>query len=389
MVEAPVEQADSTPVPMPIAKLTGFDLWKLAFRGAKYVVAPMVDQSALAWRMLCRKHGAQLCYTPMFHSKVFAEQEAYRAREWATCSEDRPLVVQFCGNDPETLLAAAKLVENDCDAVDINLGCPQGIAKKGFYGSYLQDEWDLISRMVGILHKNLRVPVTCKIRIFPEVEKTIRYAKMLQEAGCQLLTVHGRIREQKQQATGLADWDQIKAVKEALDIPVFANGNILYHEDIEDCLEYTGVEGVMTAEGNLYNPFIFEPGRHLNFVAAREYMEMVRRHDAITSHARGHLFKIFAPAISVHPDLRTSLGNATGIEEILQSGEALCKAVEADYAKAKAEADPCINDMTRHWFCQPHLRSLAAPLPTKHSKRPQCHGDESLEPSAKQPKTMH
>jgi tRNA-dihydrouridine synthase 1 len=172
---------------------------------------------------------------------------------------DRPLTVQFCSNDPDDFLNAAKHVAPFCDAVDLNLGCPQGIARRGHYGSFLQEEPDLIARMIRKLHEELDVPVTAKMRILETREATLAYAKTLLDAGASIITVHGRRREQKGHNTGLADWSMIRFLRENLpkETVIFANGNVLQREDIEACLRETGADGVMSAEGNLHDPTIF------------------------------------------------------------------------------------------------------------------------------------
>ena len=94
---------------------------------------------------------------------------AYRQDVTSLGCLSRPLLVQFCANDPETLLAAARQVEHQCDAVDINLGCPQRIARRGHYGAFLMDDWDVIAALVRTLADNLSVPVTCKVAPAPSL----------------------------------------------------------------------------------------------------------------------------------------------------------------------------------------------------------------------------
>ena len=273
------------------------------------ILAPMVDQSEFvciffarhsgsfgrltnlkAWRLLTRsymKDGPSqdlIAYTPMLHSRMFAETASIRARHFQptraglsvhptnTSDEsqtdvyldgdpscDRPLFVQFCANSPDELLDAAKYVAPYCDAVDLNLGCPQGIAKRGNYGAFLQEHQDLIYKLINKLHVALDVPVTAKIRILETKEKTLEYAKMVLSAGASIITVHGRVRDQKGHKTGLADWTVLRYLRENLphDTVLFANGNILRYEDLQRCLDETGADGVMSAEGNLCDPSIF------------------------------------------------------------------------------------------------------------------------------------
>uniref|UniRef100_A0A7M5V293 tRNA-dihydrouridine(16/17) synthase [NAD(P)(+)] n=1 Tax=Clytia hemisphaerica TaxID=252671 RepID=A0A7M5V293_9CNID len=154
---------------------------------------------------------------------------------------------QFCANDPEKFADACELAEPHCDGVDLNLGCPQVIAARGHYGAFLMEEWERVENIIRTACARIKKPITCKIRVYESIEKTVEYAKRLERAGAKIITVHGRRREQRGPLTGIASWDHIKAVKEAVSVPVFANGNIQYLRDVEKCIEYTKVDAVMSA----------------------------------------------------------------------------------------------------------------------------------------------
>jgi tRNA-dihydrouridine synthase 1 len=232
-----------------------------------------------------------LAYTPMLHSRLFKETTKFRDTHFQPTRDslashqvsstawldgnpkiDRPLFVQFCSNDPDDLLDAAHYVAPHCDAVDLNLGCPQGIARSGHYGAFLQEDWGLIYKLINKLRRELSIPVTAKFRILESKERTLEYAKMILSAGASIITVHGRRREQKGHNMGLADWSYIRYLRDNLppETVIFANGNILNRDDLQSCLDATGADGVMSAEGNLSDPTIFAvpppPG-----TAEREY----------------------------------------------------------------------------------------------------------------------
>ncbi|RAK78451.1 tRNA-dihydrouridine synthase family protein [Aspergillus fijiensis CBS 313.89] len=276
------QNAPTTLTSEPKTKLLGRDFYK-SIGSPKYIIAPMVDRSEFAWRMLTRsflppeEQKQILAYSPMYHARLFREQPNVRAQHFhptraAAGKEgdeslfldgnpaiDRPLFVQFCANDPDDFLEAARHVAPYCDAVDLNLGCPQGIAKRGHYGAFLQEDWDLIYKLINRLHTELPIPVTAKFRIQETKEKTLEYAKMILSAGASIIAVHGRRREQKGHNTGVADWSYIRYLRDNLppETVIFANGNNLNYDDLDRCLEATGADAVMSAEGNLSDPSIF------------------------------------------------------------------------------------------------------------------------------------
>ena len=289
-----------------------------------------------------------LAYTPMIHARMFIEKVKFRDHHFqATRSElvspppwgspispsdlyldgnpktDRPLFVQFCANSPDELLEAAKYVQPFCDAVDLNLGCPQGIAKRGRYGAFLQEDWDLVYKLINKLHIHLDVPVTAKMRILETKEKTLEYAKVIVSAGASAITVHGRHRDQKGHKTGLADWSTIRYLRDNLpsETVIFANGNILQYEDIGVCLKETGADGVMSAEGNLHDPTIFakppdishegqdywrgrdNKGGYRMDAVFRRYMDILYQHVMeIPPPFRKPLFPDSEPSIEVFPN---------------------------------------------------------------------------------------
>ena len=328
----------------PQNKPRGYELYDFLGK-PKTIVAPMVDQSELAFRLLTKRYGADLTYSPMINSNCFVKEAAlaYRQREFSSCPADTNMILQFCGNNPEAMVEAARMVEQSgCKAIDLNLGCPQGIARKGHYGSFLMEDRPLILSLIRAMDEHISVPITAKIRIFPDPLHTLEYARSLVDAGAALLGVHGRLREAKGSSPGEADWEQIRMVKEALNVPVFANGNIWSYEDIDVCLKATGCEAVMSADSLLWEPRLFSnptrgmlSGRHfqINCAAARvegvqtalEYLDICSTHKTQLNQIKSHLFKMTHHSLQVHTDMREriSQANAEGYVAMLETYRAL------------------------------------------------------------------
>jgi tRNA-dihydrouridine synthase 1 len=343
----------------------------------------MVDQSEEAFRLLCREFGTTLAYTPMLHSRMMIESEGYMATNFTSSSTDRPVIAQFCGNDPDILLRAARMVEDAVDAVDINLGCPQGIARRGHYGSFLLEETDLLVRMVSALHTGLKVPVTCKVRVLPTWEATLNLVKALEGAGCSLLTVHGRTRTNMKQSITAVDWDIIKRIKQHVSIPVVANGGVGCFEDVEACLRYTGCDAVMTSEALLENPGLLSdniptsgplyeqavrmgvpPPRVNQLELALRYLDLAERCKTEWGIVKAHVFKMLFGVWRCFPEIRARLN--FGMHDI----QAMREAVMEAQARYRAEILPQIVDVGSDIASSSHSASATATLSTGAADMP-------------------
>ena len=340
------------------------------------VVAPMVDQSDLPFRMLCRKYGANLCYTPMIHSKLVLSSKAYREKFTGTWIEsDRPLIAQLCGSDPEAMLEAARLVEPHVDGIDINCGCPQGIAKRGDYGAFLLEQEEKLLKLVTHLLKHLKVPLTIKVRLLPDPETNPHklndpshvpfdtpaaslalYGKLV-DAGIHLLTIHGRTRKQKQDLTGHSDWETIRKAVDLYGsrIPIFANGSIETYGDVEECLNTTNCDGIMASESLLEYPPIFynipqNPTRTIGRLQlAREYFDLAKEYPPEQGGQGSGLKCIRA---HLHRFLHKDLQNDVGFRKKIVSDKTLEELEESVNicSRKHAEDNHLVGDESLSWY---------------------------------------
>lgn len=222
-------------------------------------LAPMAGVTDLAFRMVCREEGAALTYTEMISAKALVYGDKKTKALLTLAADEHPAAVQIFGSEPEIMGEAAKLaVElSGADILDINMGCPVGKIAGSGDGSALMLDPDKAARIVEAAVKSCGVPVTAKIRKGWDKGNVnaVEFAKTLEGAGVSAIAVHGRTRTQMY--SGVADWDIIRAVSGAVNVPVMANGDIFTAEDAKRALIYTGAAMAMIGRGAFGNPWLF------------------------------------------------------------------------------------------------------------------------------------
>ncbi|KAA6340369.1 putative tRNA-dihydrouridine synthase [termite gut metagenome] len=228
-------------------------------------LAPMEDVTDPAFRLMCKRFGADMVYTEFISSDALVRAVNKTERKLAVSDEERPVAIQIYGKETDTMTEAARIAaEAHPNVIDINFGCPvKKVAGKGAGAGMLQD----IPKMLEITRSVVNavdLPVTVKTRLGWDAEHKVivELAERLQDCGIAALTIHGRTRAQMY--TGEADWTQIGEVKNnpRMHIPIIGNGDITTPQRAKECFDRYGVDAVMIGRGSIGRPWIFKEVKH-------------------------------------------------------------------------------------------------------------------------------
>lgn len=222
----------------------------------KLMLAPLAGINDTAFRMLCRRKGADLCFTGMVSSEALVRATGEVIEDLGYFAEDKPLAVQLFGSESDVMARAVSIIEGYCDIIDLNVGCPDSNIMKQGAGAALLKNHGRIASIVRAMRSRTKKPLTVKIRSgfsHPSADETLKLARLIQKEGADAITIHPRTA--KQRYSGKADWRIIASVHASLQIPVIGNGDVKSREDIK---AMQGIaDSVMIGRAAMHDPSIF------------------------------------------------------------------------------------------------------------------------------------
>ncbi|MBS3149006.1 tRNA dihydrouridine synthase DusB [Candidatus Woesearchaeota archaeon] len=262
------------------------------------VLSPMSGVTDVAFRALCRKYGAALTYTEFVSGTAIIRGNVQSLRMIKTDPIEKPVAVQLFGANVDDVVEAARRMEETFDIIDVNCGCPAWKVIKTGAGSELLKKPQGIASFINKLSSAVNKPVTVKIRIGIDDQSinAVEVAKLAEDAGAAAIAIHGRT--QKQGYSGQANWDIIKQVKDAVNVPVIGNGDVFSPETFKMRLDQSGVDYIMIARGAIGNPFIFTQIN--DFLKDGKYVQGNRVKQFFEFFELAKKYKIPYPSIQTH-----------------------------------------------------------------------------------------
>jgi tRNA-dihydrouridine synthase B len=257
------------------------------------VLAPMSGVTDMPFRRLVKRAGAGLVVSEMIASRAMVHAARKTMKMATHCADEYPISVQLAGCEPDVMAEAARINEDfGATIIDINMGCPVKKVTNGDAGSALMRDLGLASKLLEVTVKAVNIPVTLKMRTGwdDDTRNAPQLAKIAEDCGIQAIAVHGRTRCQFYK--GRADWPFIASVKDAVNIPVFGNGDVVSVDDAKKLLEDSGADGILVGRGTYGRPWFLnqishylKSGERLADPTVEAQMEIVLEHfDAIVLH---------------------------------------------------------------------------------------------------------
>ncbi len=245
-----------------------------------FFLAPLAGYTDLPFRSVVKKFGCDLTFSEMINVNAIAFNNEKTKKMMIKSPIETPYAIQIAANNIENAIKAVEIINeiDEIDAIDINLGCPVNKARRsGFGGVLLKDEnKELLKEIVKAIIKTSKKIVSAKMRLgFDEIVAVDR-AKMLEDLGVKFLTIHGRT--VKQMYKGKANYEEIKKVVNAVNIPVIANGDITDYQKAKYVLEFTGAKGVAIGRGAIGRPWIFLEMKQSGVITPEQKKEIILEH---------------------------------------------------------------------------------------------------------------